>query len=49
MDSLKVLDPDGPIREEARARESDIYTALMDSLKVLDPDGPIREADSCVR
>jgi hypothetical protein len=32
-------------RREARARESDIDTALMDSLKVLDLERPIREAD----
>jgi hypothetical protein len=43
MDSLKVLDPERPIREEKREPVGDIDTAAMDSLKVLDPERPIRE------
>jgi hypothetical protein len=46
VDSLKVLDPKRPIREEKQEPVSDIDAALMDSLKVLDPKPPIREADS---
>jgi hypothetical protein len=44
-DSLKVLDPKRPIREEKHEPVSDIDTAAADSLKVLDPKRPIREAD----
>jgi hypothetical protein len=44
-DSLKVLDPKRPIREEKREPVSDIATVAADSLKVLDPKRPIREAD----
>jgi hypothetical protein len=47
-DSLKVLDPERPIREEKREPVSDIDTAAADSLKVLDPERPIREADIAV-
>jgi hypothetical protein len=43
-DSLKVLDPKRPIREEKREPVSDIATVAADSLKVLDPKRPIREA-----
>jgi hypothetical protein len=46
VDSLKVLDPEWPIREEKREPASDIETAEVDSLKVLDPEWPIREATS---
>src|SRR5215211_4432205 len=45
MDSLEVLDPERPIREEKHDPARDIDTALMDSLEVLDPERPIREAD----
>jgi len=37
VDSLKVLDPNRPIRE------------VVDSLKVLDPNRPIREASKLAR
>ena len=48
-DSLKVLDPERPIREAADSLkvldpERPIREAA-DSLKVLDPERPIREAD----
>src|SRR5262249_26571480 len=44
VNSLKVLDPEWPIREEKREPASDIDTAQVNSLKVLDPEWPIREA-----
>jgi hypothetical protein len=43
VDSLKVLDPNRPIRE------ADIDTAVVESLKVLDPNRPIREATSTLQ
>ena len=43
-DSLKVLDPEWPIRKKHEP-VSDIDTVVADSLKVLDPEWPIREAD----
>jgi hypothetical protein len=44
-DSLKVLDPKRPIREEKHEPASHIDTVVAGSLKVLDPKRPIREAD----
>jgi hypothetical protein len=48
VDSLKVLDPERPIREEKHEPVSDIDTVVVDSLKVLDPERPIREATLAV-